>query len=194
MEIDPLDPTLSFADSTGPGFVAEASAHQSDGKLILAGHVGDTTTGKSQIELERFNTDGSLDTTFGNDGVVLGPAGNNEAAFAITILPNDQILIAGTSARQLALERYTANGALDTTFGANGTGEVTAAIGLDSSSEIADAIAIAPDNSIVIAGQSDGVWAFARFTSTGVAEGSFLECFRTAMWGPLAVWRCRATG
>jgi uncharacterized delta-60 repeat protein len=174
VEINPFDPTFPFADSTSPGFVAEASGQQSDGKLIVAGHVGNTTTGQSQIELERFNTDGSLDSTFGNDGIVIGPAGNNEAAFAMTILPNDQILIAGTSARQFALERYTVNGALDTSFGANGTGEVTASVGLDPSSVIADAIAIAPDNSIVIAGQSDGAWAFARFTSAGIAQGTFL--------------------
>lgn len=175
VEINPTDPTFPFADSTSSSFVAEASAHQSDGKLIVAGHVGDTTSGLSQIELERFNTDGSLDTTFGNDGLVLGPAGNNEAAFAMAILPNDEILIAGTSARQFALERYTANGTLDTTFGANGTGEVTASIDPNASSEIADAIAIAPDKSIVIAGQSDGSWAFARFTSAGVADGTMLE-------------------
>jgi uncharacterized delta-60 repeat protein len=183
VEISPVDPTFPFADSTSSSFVIEASANQSDGKLVVAGHIGNTANGQSQIELQRFNTDGSLDTSFGNDGIVLGPTGKNEAAFALKILPNDQILIAGTSARQFALERYTANGTLDTSFGANGTGEVTTAIGFYTSSDIADTIAIAPDNSIVIAGESDGSWAFARFTSAGVLDNTFTEALPDGDFG-----------
>jgi uncharacterized delta-60 repeat protein len=172
--VDPFSATFSFADSTSPSFVPEASAKQSDGKLIVVGHAGDTTAGLSQIEIERFNTDGTLDTTFGSNGVVLGPTGENEAAFAIQMLPNDEFLIAGTSQKEFALERYSANGTLDPTFGPSGTGEVTTAINSDAAIEMADAIALAPNGSIVIAGQSDGSWAFAQFTPSGIFSSSFL--------------------
>jgi uncharacterized delta-60 repeat protein len=174
VEINPFSPTFDFADTTSPLFVPEASAHQSNGKLIVAGHVGDTTTGQSQVEIERFNSNGSLDATFGNNGIVLGPAGNNEAAFALQMLPGDAFLISGTSQKQLLMQRYTANGALDTSFGSNATGTVTTTIIGFAAIEMADTIALSPDGSIVIAGQSDGSWAFAKFSSDGVLANSFL--------------------
>jgi len=174
VNISPISPTFPFADAASPLFVPEASAHQSDGKLIVVGHIGDTTAGQSQIEIERFNVNGTPDATFGNDGVVLGPTGDNEAAFALQMLPNDQFLVAGTSQKEFALERYTANGTLDTSFGSSGTGEVRTTITSNASIEMADTIALAPDGSIVIAGQSDGAWAFARFTSNGILSNSFL--------------------
>jgi uncharacterized delta-60 repeat protein len=174
VDIIPNSPAFPFADAASPLFVPEASAHQSDGKLIVVGHIGDTTAGLSQIEIERFNVNGTPDATFGDDGVVLGPSGDNEAAFALQMLPNDQFVVAGTSQREFALERYTANGALDTSFGPSGTGQVTTTIANNASIEMADTIALAPDGSIVIAGQSDGAWAFARFTSSGILSNSFL--------------------
>ena len=48
---------------------ATAVAIQSDGKIVVAGYVGDIEDG-GEFAVVRYNTDGSLDTTFGGDGKV----------------------------------------------------------------------------------------------------------------------------
>ncbi len=101
-----------------------ATAIQSDGKILLAGyHEGtkcDPNSGNSSdddILLVRYNTNGSLDATFGNDGIVSTDLGSNDAANAIGIQSDGKIVVAGTSG---ILVRYNTNGSLDTTFGTSG--------------------------------------------------------------------------
>ena len=43
---------------------------QSDGKLVAAGYQGFSASDNYQHALVRYNTDGSLDTTFGTGGMV----------------------------------------------------------------------------------------------------------------------------
>ena len=101
-----------------------ATAIQSDGKILVAGyHEGtkcDPNSGNSSdddILLVRYNTNGSLDATFGNDGIVSTDLGSNDAANAIGIQSDGKIVVAGTSG---ILVRYNTNGSLDTTFGTSG--------------------------------------------------------------------------
>ena len=61
------------APTVSSGFVTEASVTQPDGKIVLAGRLGDLTGGTSQAFVERLNADGSLDTSFGNGGKVDQP-------------------------------------------------------------------------------------------------------------------------
>ena len=100
-----------------------ATAIQSDGKILVAGyHEGtkcDPNSGNSSdndILLVRYNTNGSLDATFGNDGIVSTDIGSNDAANAIAIQSDGKIVVSGTS----GLVRYNTNGILDTTFGTGG--------------------------------------------------------------------------
>ncbi len=100
-----------------------ATAIQSDGKILVAGyHEGtkcDPNSGNSSdndILLVRYNTNGSLDATFGNDGIVSTDIGSNDAANAIAIQSDGKIVVSGTS----GLVRYNTNGSLDTTFGTGG--------------------------------------------------------------------------
>ena len=71
-----LDPSYGFAGCAfvddpsqlwidGPQLSVAASALQSDGKLVL---VGGTDGGNGSMLIERLNADGTIDTTFGNDG------------------------------------------------------------------------------------------------------------------------------
>ena len=168
-------PPFSFADTTSPAFAPEASVPQSTGQTIVVGHAGDTTAGASRIEIQRLNADGAADTTFGTGGTVLGSASGDEAAFAAAALPGDQFLVAGTSSGHFLLERFNADGTLDSTFGSNG--KATSTVNGASSTEIADAVAVGSDGTIVVAGQSDGTWAFTRFS----AGGSLLNSFTVAL-------------
>jgi uncharacterized delta-60 repeat protein len=104
---------------------------QPDGKVIVA---GDTDISAPQEWLmARYNTNGRLDTSFGNKGIVITPSGSNGVAGASVdgaVLypnvgtPNDgKIAIVGTNASLSSspvLARFNTNGSLDTTFGSQG--------------------------------------------------------------------------
>ncbi|MEH2203197.1 MAG: DUF4347 domain-containing protein [Nostoc sp.] len=148
---------------------------QLDGKIILAGYIGN---GNADYILLRYNTDGSLDTSFGNGGKVNGTKG-----YAVAIQPDGKIVVGGKDSNgsdiKFALTRYNTDGSLDTSFG--NSGRVVAAIGTVGQ-EIHD-IAIQPDGKIVAAGE---VWkyvdgtsynqhdlAIARFNTDGTFDANF---------------------
>src|SRR5205823_1660150 len=101
---------------------AFALAVQTDGKIVVAGY---TFTGGSQYDfaLARYNTDGSLDTTFGTNGEVVTDFGTGgDEALAVVIDADGKIVVAGytftgDSQYDFALARYNADGSLDTSFG-----------------------------------------------------------------------------
>ncbi|MFN9914614.1 MAG: hypothetical protein ACK53L_18645, partial [Pirellulaceae bacterium] len=87
----------------------------------------------------RYNTDGSLDTSFGTSGRVVTAIGTTiDQGYSITLQPDGKIVIAGATYNSsnnydFALIRYNANGSLDGSFGTGGT--VTTPIG--SSNDVA---------------------------------------------------------
>ena len=86
-----------------------------DGKIVAGG----TTDGEDFV-LARYDTNGVLDTTFGNGGKVITDFGSYEGIAAIAI--QDGKIVAGgtTNGEDFALARYNTNGALDTTFSNDG--------------------------------------------------------------------------
>lgn len=76
----------------------------------------------------RYNPDGSLDTSFGNNGIVVhdnAAGGNgNDGGYSITTDSQGRILVAGSSYNgsddDMAIWCYKTDGTLDTTFGNNG--------------------------------------------------------------------------
>ncbi len=104
------------ADSAFGGVV------QPDGKIVAAG--GTLVVGqKGDFALVRYNTDGSLDTTFDSDGKVITDFGGAEESRAVA-LDGSKIVAVGRSnvsgSDDFALARYNADGSLDTTFGTGG--------------------------------------------------------------------------
>ena len=109
---------------------------QPDGKIVVLETV--TVTGSSPAEdaslVFRFNTNGSLDTTFGTSGEVIldsDTIGVSNATFDTAALQsNGQIVVAGTTPitttqstyefTQVAVVRLDANGTVDTTYGTGG--------------------------------------------------------------------------
>lgn len=99
---------------------------QTDGKIILAGSVGQT--GARNFLVARLNANGLIDATFGGNGTGFTTTdfngGDDEANSVLQIQPEGgQIYVAGFSATngaRCAMARYTLQGLLDTSFGTGG--------------------------------------------------------------------------
>lgn len=95
---------------------------QADGKLIIAGTVGEYSN-KTMI-MVRFDLNGSVDTSFGVDGAVIADTeswrrANEYTVYGITQQTDGKLLaLAGTST--LGFYRFNADGQVDTSFNATG--------------------------------------------------------------------------
>jgi uncharacterized delta-60 repeat protein len=167
--------TNSFGSNSG----AASIALQADGKILVAGNIN-YNNGKTDIALVRYNSDGSLDSSFSGDGIVTNSLGSNSSSAASIALQADgKIFVAGSivngDKRDFVLVRYNNNGSLDTSF--SGDGIVTNSYGSNSSS--AASIALQADGKILLGGSSinlsSGVTDFAmvRYNSNGSLDSSF---------------------
>ena len=90
---------------------------QADGKIVA---VGFTFNSNNDIVLLRFNTDGSLDDTFGTAGQVTTDTGVYELAYSIISQADGMLVVGGVVDNYLTLIRYSEDGVLDTSFGDQG--------------------------------------------------------------------------
>jgi uncharacterized delta-60 repeat protein len=108
---------------------------QSSGKLVLGGWEG-TTGARFRFSMRRVNIDGSIDGSFGNNGLVATGVGvDNAYMFKLAVQSDDKIIGVGQANTDngfvLALARYTKDGQLDTTFGQQGIVQASAPAGFD---------------------------------------------------------------
>ena len=101
-----------------------AVAVQPDGKIVVAGESIITGVFDSSFALARYNTDGTLDASFGTGGIVTSDLGASlTSAFSVAIQPDGKIVAAGTTFINdfdFALARYNSDGTLDASFGRAG--------------------------------------------------------------------------
>ncbi|MEO8233537.1 MAG: delta-60 repeat domain-containing protein, partial [Ignavibacteriota bacterium] len=150
---------------------------QSDGKIILA---GDSNFGNGyDFTIARYNSDGSLDNTFSEDGIVtttIGPS--DDYCYSIKVQNDEKIIAAGYtyngSNYDFVIVRYNSDGSLDNEF--DNDGIVTTIFGLNSADN-AYGVAVQPDEKIVVAGytylQTDLDFAVARYHNNGSLDSSF---------------------
>jgi uncharacterized delta-60 repeat protein len=153
-----------------------ATALQSDGKLIVVG----STNARSVMDFAifRYNTDGSLDSSFGSSGQVFTDIGTmtSDSPNAVTIQGDGKILVSGKSQNNFAIVRYNTDGSLDTTFGAGG--KVTTDIGASSWDDV-QGMGVQSDGKILVAGStkagivSNGDFALVRYNTDGSLDTSF---------------------
>ena len=149
-------------------------AIQSDGKIVFAGSMFTGT--ELEFGLTRYSSDGSLDNSFGTDGIVTTDVGvDNEVAYSVAIQPDGKIVVAGESFDQnskldIAVVRYNPDGSLDNSFSVNGI--VTTAIG--TGHDFGRSLVIQPDGKIVVVGGGVAVGiAVVRYNSDGTLDNSF---------------------
>ncbi|MCJ7432362.1 MAG: cadherin domain-containing protein, partial [Anaerolineales bacterium] len=104
---------------------------------------------------------GSLDPTFGTNGIVIADLGSSSDSVSdIALQPDGRIIMMGSATSQLPiLMRYNSNGSVDATFGTNG--KLTLNFG--------SKVAIQPDGKLVVAGSSNHSFAVARYNSNGAS-------------------------
>ena len=80
---------------------------------------------KVELALARYNSDGSLDVSFGTGGQVTTDLGGvNQSANGLVLQADGKLVVAGVYAPNgpsaFFLARYTSSGTLDPAFGSNG--------------------------------------------------------------------------
>ena len=163
-----------------------ALAIDAQGRIVVAGSTkASGVYSDYEFAVARYDPDGSLDSSFGGDGVVTTPFGTYSGANAIAIDPQGRIVVAGHADNAeglgFGLARYNPDGSLDSSF--DGDGKVTTPIidygpvGRDA----ALAVAIDPEGRIVAGGYVYGdpshptsrTAVLARYNADGSLDGSF---------------------
>jgi uncharacterized delta-60 repeat protein len=150
-----------------------------DGKIFIG---SDTNSGSNRdFSIIRLNSNGSIDTTFANQGrASFDFNGKNDYLSDLILLPDGKIYLTGSSTGDFSALRLNANGSLDTTFGTNGQ-VITDLGGSDDTSYSA---AIQNDGKLVLAGKSNGNFAVIRYNQSGVLDQSFANPAATYALSP----------
>ena len=138
------------------GAWANSVALDTSGRIVVAGR----WKGGSGADfiVARFKSNGSLDLGFypPNGYVITNFGGVQDEAMDVAIQADGKIVVVGTggpgTTQDIAVARYDTTGALDPTFGISGK-VLTNPVG---SNEVGNAVAIQPNGTIVVAGQTDG--------------------------------------
>jgi len=169
-----------------PGLAAVASSVviQPDGKIVVAGGAFPLFTFLGDFKLVRYNSNGSLDTSFGDGGIVTTTFPEGSYAFDMALQTDGKIIAAGTvfvdfnpgdsSNTDFALARYNQDGTPDGTFG-NGGQVTTDFVGLE---DDAFSVLIQPDGKIVAVGSANDPatyydFAAVRYLSNGTIDTTF---------------------
>jgi uncharacterized delta-60 repeat protein len=181
--------TTAIADAV---VSASGVALQTDGRVVVAGVSSSTTCDNFEacIVLVRYDSDGSLDTTFSGDGTQITalPTTNSTWGSNSTIdlaLQDDGKIVAVTGftnswcslgcGHNFTVARFNADGSLDTSF--SGDGVQTTDLGGES--DHASAVAIQSDGKILVAGQRISPtgdvrdFAVARLNNNGDLDSTF---------------------
>ena len=156
-------------------------AIQSDGKILAAGGMNNSPASNYEYDfvLVRYNTNGTLDSTFGEDGVVVTNIGlKSNLANSMVVQPDGKIILAGEASDSIfsdfATVRYNTNGTLDSNFGNNGIVRTE----LSSRYDFAKSIVLQLDGKIIAAGSSQSGlsqynFAMIRYNTDGTIDNTF---------------------
>ena len=152
-----------------------AVKQQADGKLVAIGQINDSSS--QSIEIVRYNLDGSLDTSFGSNGIVEDftfPGGVCcYGTFDGAIDQSGNILVLGQSPNGNFVRRYTPSGGPDAVFNSNSVSSFISGISSKS-------LRLQPDGKLLITGSyfppkgGGSVKAFVmRLNTDGTPDSSF---------------------
>jgi uncharacterized delta-60 repeat protein len=122
-----LDPTWGTGGvvTLPAGFGPGAMLTQPNGTILIQGGETNPTTGDAEFAVLSLNENGTVDSSFGTDGLAVASfPGVSAESSSIFVQPDGNIVVAGiTTDGNIAIADFNANGTLDTSFGSGG--EVT---------------------------------------------------------------------
>lgn len=156
--------------------VAYAVEQQKDGKIVVAGY---TKATNEDVAVVRFNSDGTLDNTFGTGGIRIVPIGSStDFCYALKIQNDGKIVVGGGSVvtglgYEWYLARLDTNGVLDNTFG---TGGIVVTAGTTQPEFIYSIVQQASGKLIAGGGMHDGAktnFTMVRYNQDGTIDNTF---------------------
>jgi uncharacterized delta-60 repeat protein len=163
--------------------IASAVAIQGDGKVVVAG------TASGYFAVARYDTDGSLDSSFSGDGKALAEFDLGATANDFAIQANGKLVVVGNvrsdHLADFALARYNTDGSLDDSFSEDGKVRTDFGLGYVTNGDRANGVAIQSNGKIVVGGSggtsySDNYFA-ARYNVNGSLDTSFGDGGSTAI-------------
>jgi uncharacterized delta-60 repeat protein len=145
--------TTAFALGESSAF---GLAIQTDGKIVVAGGI----SGGGYNLLARYNSDGSLDTSFDGDGKVEHAISGTVGGAEVVVQADGKILVCGSNYVTL----YNSDGSLDTSF---------ASSGVFTHSSTVRSITLQPDGKILLGGGAVGSPSVSRLNVDGSLDASF---------------------
>jgi uncharacterized delta-60 repeat protein len=169
------------------GFTSTNATAQDGTQSVVVGTIGSSPA--ESFGITRYNSDGSLDTTFGNAGVVATTFGStDDVPSAVDVLSNGNILVAGTATTytngaaggsEFAVAEYDSDGSLDTSFGSGGEALVSFSSTSTLSDDVLSSMVVGSGGTIYLGGSSDAggtgstEFAIAALNSAGALLSSF---------------------
>jgi len=143
------DGSIMLTTESTESLASHDLAIQSDEKIVVSSVVMLHDINTSRAMVRRYDTDGSLDTSFGDNGVATTDLNASYAFVETAIQLDGKILSAGYFYNDLTggmfgVVRYTADGLIDTTFGDGGFFAIT-----DPAIQYVYGLTIQPDGSIL---------------------------------------------
>ena len=153
---------------------------QSDGKIVVSGHFASSSWVYVTL-IARYNTDGSLDSTFGTNGTAMVNLNDfDDEFFGMGINSNNEIIVGGftigMTSYDMVLMKYDQAGTLVTSFGDNGKVVYNPN---NTTYNVTHDLVIQADDKIVAVGSSGDAapnnndWIILRFNDDGSLDNTF---------------------
>lgn len=178
-------PSTPTSSSFPPFADASSVAILPSGEILVGGSAGFEiqsnfmygSTVTSFFALARYEPDGSLDTAFGDGGILQTRFDGDLTLSGIALRPDGRIVAVGSASggqhpyytSRMVAVRFNPDGSLDRTFGHAGKAATSAALYFDGGP-----FALLEDGKIVVSGRThEGLARFARFTANGRIDDTF---------------------
>lgn len=153
-----------------------------NGKLMVLGSSASTVGQGFDFALARYNSDGSLDSSFSGDGkLTTDLSGWNDQAVNMAVQADGKLVVvgsvqpAGSSYTNIAIIRYNSDGSVDGHFGSNG--KVITDLS-PNGNDSADSVTVQADGKILVIGHSNyqgkpNSFTMLRYNSNGTLDTGF---------------------